>query len=374
MDFFEKFGKGIAKKQIKKPGFFLLALVVVLALVLPGIPLLLNNVEPSLEKILPQEVQEVKTMNDMRSQFGADMMYLVFEVEGPVQDMRHPDVIKYLDDIEKKIRTNDHIKEVMGLPDLVKQVNDNIIPDSKNDIEQLVKMVPESRMFLNRDNSIAMIQIRADTGPVTEIISRVISDLEDAIHTFEPDNPGLSYSITGFNAIDKATFEVIIKDFAVITGFSFSFILIFLFIYYSGDWRKVISSISVILFAVLITLGITGYIGITVTVVTMVAAAMIMALGISYGINVTYEYYLLREKKDKKSSLMALNSSIVRALTGSSLTTSAGFLALLFGIIPAMKNLGIVLAIGISITLAISVMVLPVIIYKLDNKPRTVTA
>jgi len=364
---FEEIGKSVAKAQIKKPSLFLFGILLVIALTVPGSLLLLDNIEPSLEKVLPQDVQEVKTMNDMRSLFGADMMYLVFNIDGPVTDVRNPDVVKYLDMVSDKLRTVDYIKEVMSISDVIKEYNYGIISDSKRVIEDIVSISQDAQMFVNDDFSMVMIQIRSDTGANSKIIKEVVDNIDHLMLTLENSNPGLTYSITGFNAIDKATFEVIIQDFAYITIFSFAFIFIVLMFYFGGNIRKVISSLSVIMIAVLITLGITGYIGITVTVVTMVAAAMIMALGISYGINITYEYYLLREKYNKNNSLIHLNTDLIRALSGSSLTTSAGFLALLFGIIPAMKNLGIVLAIGITVTLFVSILVLPVIVYKLDG-------
>lgn len=367
MSFLEELGKSIAKKQIKNPAFFLIGILVVMALIIPGSVFLLENVEPSLEKVLPQNVQEVKTMNDMRSLFGADMMYLVFNIDGPINDVRNPSVIKYFDVVADKLETVDFIEEVMSISDVIKEYNYGTIPESQRTINDIIRISNDAQMFVNDDFSMAMIQIRSDTGANSQIINEVVNNIEDLMFTLEGSNPGVSYRITGFNAIDKATFEVIIKDFAYITMFSFSFIFIVLMFYFSGKIRKVLSSLSVILIAVLITLGITGYIGITVTVVTMVAAAMIMALGISYGINVTYEYYLLRGKYNKKNSLIHLNTELIRALSGSSLTTSAGFLALLFGIIPAMKNLGIVLAIGITVTLLVSILVLPVIVYKLDG-------
>ena len=53
-------------------------------------------------------------------------------------------------------------------------------------------------------------------------------------------------------------------------------------------------------------------------------------------------------------------------MIGASLTTMAGFLALLFGVLPAMKTLGIILAIGIFTTLIGAIFLLPVIIYLYD--------
>ena len=86
-----------------------------------------------------------------------------------------------------------------------------------------------------------------------------------------------------------------------------------------------------------------------------------------------HAYHILRKKHSKNKTLEELNKDLIRALVGSSLTTSAGFLALLAGVLPAMKNLGIVLAIGITVTLITSIFFLPVIIFKLDKTKKDKT-
>lgn len=363
----ENIGKKLADKQIKSSGIFMIALALLLVVTIPGIPLLLDHIEPSLEKIMPQDVQEVRTMNDMRAMYGADMMYLLIEPVGPTYDIRDPDVVTYMDMLANKLREREYILEITSLPDLVKEVNNNVIPDSNDEIRQLMSLNPRTAMYVNHDYTLALMQIRSDTGATASVIKETVDGIRFDIESLQYYNPGVSITITGFNAIDKATFEVILQDFVFITGFSFLFMSIFLLLYFKSI-RKVIGALAVIMISVLVTLGLTGYLNITVTVVTMVAAAMIMALGISYGINVTYDYYLQRKKLNKQNALRELNSELIRALVGSSLTTSAGFLALLFGVIPAMKNLGTVLAMGIIVTLAVSIIFLPVIIYKLDKE------
>lgn len=367
MNKLEKIGKSIAKKQTSNPIKFMIILMILILITAPGIFLLLSHVEPSLEKTLPQNVQEVKTMNDMRTQFGADMMYIVVNSDS-VTDLRNPQVIKFIDLISQKIEKNDFILDVYSIANIVKESTGKI-PDSIHEIKTILKNNPLTKMYLNYDYSLALIQIRSDTGSSSKIINRVVKDIKDDIKNLETFNPGVTTSITGFNAIDKATFEVIIRDFMYITVFSLLFMVIFLFIYFRSI-KKIVMSTSVIILSLIMTLGITGYLGITITVISMVAAAMIMALGISYGINVTYEYYILKKSHSKKESIKKLNSLIIRALTGSSFTTGAGFLALLFGVIPAMKNLGIILAMGIIITLLNSVLFLPVIIYLLDRRSK----
>lgn len=366
----EDLGKKIGRVQSARPATFLLLMLIITIATVPGLPLLIDHVEPSIEKVLPQDVAVVRLMNEMRAQYGADMTYLLI-VPDPrsanVHDMRDPLVLDYVDTLAQRLRDEQNIREVQTLADLVKRDNGGFIPRDQEVLRNSIATNPLSGMFIDENAGVMVVHIRSDTGSSAELIAKVTGEIKQDINDVETMNPGLNVRMTGFNTIDKATFEIIIHDFMFITGFSFLFMLTFLMLYYKGDVRKVLLSMSVIMLALIWTLGVTGYLGVTITVVTMVAAAMIMALGISYGIHVVHRYTELRASADRVEALAAMQGELVRALLGSSLTTSAGFLALLFGVLPAMKNLGIVLALGITITLIVSLFFTPVLVFMTDR-------
>ncbi len=360
----EAIGRAIGQAQKSRPGLFLIAALILTLLTLPGLSLLVQHVEPSIEKVLPQQVQVVKTMNAMRSQYGADMMYLVLEPDSAtVSDLRQPDLLTYEDLLAQKLVLRDHILEVQTLADVVKSDNNGIIPDDLEEVKVILARDPRTSMFLDDARRVGIIHIRSDTGASATIIRRTVEAVNEDVASLEAHNPGVSVKLTGFNTIDKATFEIIISDFMKITFYSFLFMLLFLSLYYRGSFTKVWQSLTVIIFSLIWTLGLTGYLNITITVVTMVAAAMIMALGISYGIHTIHRYYELRREQDRGEALLLMQEELLRALLGSSFTTSAGFLALLFGVLPAMKNLGVILAMGIVITLGVSVFITPTILF-----------
>lgn len=350
--------------QIKKPWTIITIFLIVSLLVIPGIFNLINNVEPSLEKVLPSDIEEVKTMNDMRAQFGADMMYLIVHIDAPIQDVRNPEFIKYIDILSQKLRNREGILEVRNIADIIKLKNNNVIPDSENEIKQILK---GNKNYVNDELSFTVIEIRTDTGSSAKKIKEIVTDIKYDIQTLEDYNPGSSVKITGFNAIDKATFEVIISDFGFITAISMILIMIVVLITFRS-LSKGMMPMVVVMNALIMTMGISGYLNLTITVVSMVAAAMIMGLGIDFGIHVVHSYYDLREKKSKEESLNETVKELLRAMLAASLTTTAGFLALLFGVLPAMKTLGIILGIGIINTLIGAVFLLPAIIYIYDRR------
>ena len=202
----QKLGKNLSKLQIENERIFLGLFLIVILVFLPGTLLLVGNVEPSIEKILPSQVKEMEVMNDMRSQFGADMIYIVLETKGMEVDIKDPSVIKYSDMLSEKLRTEEFILEVVGPADFIKQLNGGVIPESRDEISRLLKMHSQSDSFVNQDSTLSIIQVRSDTGASAEIIKQVVEAINYDILSLEQYNPGIDTWLTGFNTIDKATF------------------------------------------------------------------------------------------------------------------------------------------------------------------------
>jgi predicted RND superfamily exporter protein len=366
--FIRDLGYRIGKVQGNHPWFFvLLALVITLA-TLPGIPMLLNHVEPSLEKVLPQDIQEVKVMNDMRSAYGADMLYIVLTTQDANTDIYAPSNLKYIDSLSQSLRGVDNIKQVTSIADVIKEDAGGTIPLEKNQVIALAKQDPRVMQYVNNDRDISVIMIRSDTGASASTVKKVMTDIKFTLSTLEAENPGLQTQVTGFGAIDQATFKVIISDFTRITLISFLLMIAFLLVYYRFNIKKTIYSMIIMILSLIWALGLTGYLGIKLNVVTMVAAAMIMALGSSYGINSVYHFYddfLIQYPR--KEAIMKFQEFLIVGLSGSALAEIAGFMALLFGIMPSMRSLGIILAIGIFFALFVSVIILPAFFYLLEK-------
>src|SRR3989338_11542095 len=108
----EETAEEIVKLQIKYPRIVLMTILFVTLLLIPGI--LKVKIEPSLEKVLPEDLAVIKTMNDMRTQFGADMVYIVLEPDYAA-DVREPKILKYIDALQEKLIKNENILEVQSI-------------------------------------------------------------------------------------------------------------------------------------------------------------------------------------------------------------------------------------------------------------------
>ena len=358
----EETAEKIVKLQIKYPKIILLIILLITLPLLPGI--LKVKIEPSLERVLPEDLPVIKTMNDMRSQFGADMVYIVLEPDYAV-DVREPKILKYIDALQEKLIKNENILEVSSIASIVKEKN-GFIPDSKRKIEALLNEAPETFKFVNKDYSLTFLQLRTDTGTNAALIKKLKFDIKDDTASLEEFNPGLQAHVTGFNLIDKATFDIMIFDFSFETPLAFVLIGIVVFITFKSLVKGFIPMV-VVMISMLWTTGLIGYFGIVLSSTNIVAAAMIMGLGIDFGIHILYRFYELKAKNSRENALAFTLRESIRALVAAALTTIAAFLSLLSTPLPAIKNFGIILSIGIASTLVAAVMALPAVIFLYDT-------
>lgn len=365
----DKIAKIVLKLHFKIPKIMILLFLIISILMIPGITSLVDNVEPSLERVLPQDVEEVNQLNYLRGEYGSDMLYILVHTKDSVSSVKDPQYLDYISIISQKIETREHIVDVKSISDYVE--NNGHISDSKYSIDKTFNENPQHKQFVSDNYDFSIIQVQTTMGSSSELINEVINSIEEDIDNSQQYNPGTYSQITGFGAIDKATFSVIMSDFLIITFVSMALIGVIVFFAFKSFIRGMLPMI-IVMNALVWTMGIVGYLNLTITVVSMVSAAMIMGLGIDFGIHQVHSYFRLREeeKKSSKQSLSEVITELLRAMIGASFTTIAGFLALLFGQLPAMKVLGIILSIGIFTTLIGAVFLLPSVIYLYDRNKQ----
>src|SRR3990167_9477342 len=358
----EKFAEKMVGIQVRYPKLVILAILLISFMLMPGI--LKIQIEPSLEKVLPQDIPVIETMNDMRVQFGADMVYIVIDSDY-ILDMRDPKIIKYLDVLQNKLITSENILEVTSLATVVKE-NKGFIPDSRQEIKNILDDDLRTYKFTNDDYSLTFLQLRTDTGANAKLISKLKSDIKGDIASLDELNPGVETHVTGFNIIDKATFDIMISDFAFETPLAFVFIGIVVFIVFRSLLKGFIP-MTVVMISMMWTTGMIGYFGIVLSSTNIVAAAMIMGLGIDFGIHILYRFYELKAKNSRENALVYTLRESIRALLAAALTTIAAFLSLLSTPLPAIKNFGIILSIGIASAFVAAVVALPAIVFLYDT-------
>lgn len=365
----EDFGRKIGGLEHKYPKKFLWLMVAFTLVMIPG--LLQMKIEPSLEKVLPQDLGVLKEMNYMRDQFGADMVYTFVDTKGSVySDVRNPEILKQVESANSKISHNENILQINSVTDMVRDYNDGVIPEDYGRVKEIfeqAKVANDPRVNLvNHDYTILITEIRTNTGSNAEAIAGVVdgirSDVEDS------NQLGLEVGLTGYNALDKATFEVILSDFSYTTFLSFLFIAIIVYITF-GSFTKGMIPMVIVMFSLLWTNGTVGYMGISMTVASMGAAAMVMGLGIDFGMHLLSLFNeLIEQGKSIKEAIELTIEKDIRAIVGTSITTIAGFISLWFSSLPAMVDLGTILVIGIFYSMIAALFGIMPLLYLYEKK------
>ncbi|MDZ7634298.1 MAG: MMPL family transporter [Bacteroidales bacterium] len=143
-----------------------------------------------------------------------------------------------------------------------------------------------------------------------------------------------------------------------------------------GNWRSVLIPFTVVILSTIITLGLIPLLGWKFSIIMSLAPIILISVANNYGI-----YLVSRQQELSRSDLPVTGREMIRSITGSlnrpilfsGLTTIAGLLGLLtHSIIPA-RQVGILAAVGVSLALAMSLLLIPALIYMQHTpgrKPR----
>ncbi|MRR21467.1 hypothetical protein EG830_00610 [bacterium] len=143
-----------------------------------------------------------------------------------------------------------------------------------------------------------------------------------------------------------------------------------------GDWRSVFIPFTVVILSTVVTMGMIPLLGWKFSIIMCLAPIILISVANNYGI-----YLVVRQQEISRSDLPVTPKEMIRSITGSlnipilfsGLTTIAGLLGLLtHSIIPA-RQVGLLAATGVSLALAMSLLLIPALIYMQHTpgrKPR----
>lgn len=344
----EELASRLVEYQIERPYRVLILMMVTTAFVVPGA---LNlEVKPSTEAILPEDDETVESLDNLRAKYHGDTTYVVFESDA---DVRNVELLTEMERIGNRIERAENVRSVESPAAMLKEAYGQI-PEDRQDLESF-----DYNAMISENHRTGLMAVRADTQAESEEIQKLYDDIHEAVQSETTEN----YYLTGYNMIDLATFQVIISDFMMITGVSFAAVLFVLYAVFRNVKRMMLPMVPV-MFGLVWMLGLGGYLGANLTIISMVSAAMIMGLGIDFGIHVTKKYYNTeRGAEGLRETMIQLS----RGLLGGATTTSVGFLALLAASLAGMHALGIFLFTGILSAYVGAVFLLPALIRLIDG-------
>ena len=320
--------------------------------------------ESDLTKQLPQDLPAVKDYLTLQNEFqSGDSALIIVKVnsieEGGVYDIRDPEVIRSIHELEERLRAHEYVTDTISIADIFIQVLGRL-PENEEEVKFVLNTLPPEAIqgFISSDYRTTLVVATLTAGSGAQAVERIYQDIErDANEVNFPKN--VEVIQTGTIGIAYRILTMLQSDLNRTMAIAFLFVAALLVYFYKSVVRAMLPLIPLV-FGVVMTLGFMGLLGIPIDMVTTVVGAMIVGMGIDYGVHVTNRYY--EERKKGMAIEEAAEEAIAetgKALLGAALTTIAGFTALSLSILPSLQRLSGVLIMGLSLAVINAVVITP---------------
>jgi hydrophobe/amphiphile efflux-3 (HAE3) family protein len=321
------------------------------------------KLDPSFDAMIPDDLEVIRMQDVISTEFGStDTMLVLVELDPAsddphaVNDIRDPRVAEYVDILSDSIASENNVKTVQSLSHALKLANDGEIPESCEQISAIIESSAQVRGFVNSEYSSTLVlipvAINGNVDVQDELEREITKDIEDC-----PKPIGIKASLTGMPSVMNYIMTLLAGDLINTIAFSMIFVFIILWYLLKHPITAFISLIPVFLGVIWIS-GTMGYLGIKLSTITVGLGAMLVGMGIDYGIHVTHRFFEL-VKRGEDFALQDSVVSIGMALVASVATTMAGFGAMMGGSSPVLKDMGFLLTIGIFYAFIVTMLVLP---------------
>ena len=329
-----KFGKGVVKHRV-------LILIVAFALLIPsGISFINTRINFDILSYLPSQIETMKGQDIMVDEFGTGALSFVI-----LEDMKDQDIETLADDIE----------DLEGVKDVIWY---GTIADSTLPREAIPDEVYDA--FNNKDaNSQLMLVTYSDTMGSDETMEAV-NKMDKMVknHCF----------VAGMAAVNADTKTLVMQQAPIYVIIAALLSMLVMGITMDSIIVPMLFLLSIGM-AIIYNLG-TNFIQGQISYLTLALTAVLqLAVTMDYSIFLwhSYQEQIDRYDGDKKRAMAHAISHTIVSVTGSSITTIAGFVALCFMSFTLGLDLGIVMAKGVVIGVLCCVTLLPALVLTFDG-------
>jgi hypothetical protein len=346
---------------------YLLIFYLVITLIL-GVGILNLQVEPDINKGMPQQLEVYQLKNQVSDEFGGeDIVIVMLKIDeatdkDSIYDIRDPQIINFLIEFQNELEKNPKVVGVTSAASIFSQLPH----ETYQETIYAQELVPDLVNFYDDEYKVTLAYIYVDIGVEYSSVKSFENMIYETIDSIGP--PGnVEISISGTPSIFKSIYEFLISD-AINTLIIASILIFLMLIIIQRDLIKSILIFLPIIFAIIWMMGTMGYIGLRLSIATAGLGAILLGLGIEYGVFMTSRFYEEYEKSNtEKEALENTVSSVGGSIFGSGLTTIVGFVSLGISIIPMMADLGYSLALGIGYSILAVIFVTPVFILIIEE-------
>ncbi|HJX56038.1 MAG TPA: hydrophobe/amphiphile efflux-3 (HAE3) family transporter [Methanoregula sp.] len=303
--------------------------------------------------------------NHYADTFSSNSLILIVETSDPLD----PQVLSYIDELERDLRQQDNVVGSASVVDLLKSANGGILPKSKGEIDRIVALIPaEIKATAIPSNVLTLVQISLSEGLSEDAKSATFKNVEALIDNNNPP-PGVKISVSGSTAFAEQMKTEMGSSIGVLIGAAMVLMVIVMGILFAYARHRFLPVLFVGI-GLTTAMGFMGLAGIKLNMAVMGAFPVMIGLGIDYGI----QFHARLDEEARKGSLdKAVMVTVTRtgpAVMYAMLATCMGFIAMFISTVPMIRSFGLVAMIGVMSCFVISLIGIPTIAHLLDYTPK----
>ena len=332
----------------RRPRLVLLATVVLMALAAVGVSQ--TKIVTSQEILVSPDSQAYHEYKDYGRAFGGDP--LIVMLSGSRDELTSPKTIKALATLRSELASDSRYRSVVSAltPLGAAQLPPGVSLDQPSVATNIVyasdgTVRPQFAALFPNGHEVVVIHLAGNLSVAQEkaATTRVVSLVE---HSDLPGPP----VVAGNTRVVSDITTSITKDMAL-TGVIAVFLMVIV-LYIVFPVRRRLLALPVVLVGVLLTFGLTAAVGLSLTLVTMAGLPVLIGLGMDFAIQFHNRYEEeSRAGRRPAAGLVTSLTHIGPAVSTAVLATILGFMTLLMSAVPAVRDFGILLAIGLNLWL-----------------------
>ncbi|MFA5348008.1 MAG: hydrophobe/amphiphile efflux-3 (HAE3) family transporter, partial [Methanoregula sp.] len=303
--------------------------------------------------------------NHYADTFSSNALILIVETSDPL----NPQVLSYIDEIERDISQQENVVGSASIVDLLKSANGGILPQSKGEIDRIVAMIPaETKATAIPSNVLTLVQITLSEGLSDEAKTTTLKNVE-ALIANDSQPPGVKISVSGSEAFAEQMKNEMSSSIGVLIGAAMVLMIIVMGILFAYASHRFLPVLFVGI-GLTTAMGFMGLAGIKLNMAVMGAFPVMIGLGIDYGI----QFHARLDEEVRKGSLdKAVQVMVTRtgpAVMYAMLATCMGFIAMFISTIPMIRSFGLVAMVGVMACFVISLIGIPTIAHLVNYTPK----
>ncbi|MFA4849301.1 MAG: hydrophobe/amphiphile efflux-3 (HAE3) family transporter [Methanoregula sp.] len=296
--------------------------------------------------------------------FQSDNVLILIESD----DVMSPDVLKYIDRLQKDLVQERYVTGASGISDLVKDQNGGVLPGSTADVTRLKEGVPPEILNLYVPSKTMTISVvTVDQGLKDAQAFALVDNINKRVSLSTPP-PGVSVVVSGNQAYNKETSDEMSTSMGELILVAMILMVIAVGLLF-GHVRYRLLSVFIVGTGLILTFGVIGFSGMQITMVTIGAFPVMIGIGIDYAI----QFHSRFDEEIRKSPIAeAVTTTITKAgpsVLYAMLATAMGFLALTISPLPMIRSFGLTCVIGIICCYIAAIVVVPVFSLIVNYRP-----